>query len=330
MLVEPGSPANDAGRVGAVVVNHNARDVLLACVRSLRAEGVRQVVVADNASVDGSAGALAASDPDVVYLASSRNAGYGAGANRGMVRLGTEMVLVCNPDLVVHPGAIARLTAALDADPRLAFVGPRLENPDGSLYPSARSFPSLVDAAGHAFLGLVVPGNRFSRRYKLLDWDHAGARQVDWVSGACFLARRQALEALGGFDESYFMYLEDVDLCWRAGQAGWRVSYQPAAVVTHEQGVSTNRHPYRMILAHHCSILRFAWRTTTGPRRLLLPLVAVGLVVRVGLAWVQRAAEAARRPANGPAAPRRRRPPAPPADRASESRSISIPPSGRR
>jgi len=300
VLAEPGTAGRDAGRVGAVIVNHNARDELVACVRSLRAEGVRQLVVADNASVDGSSGALAAADPDAVFLASSRNAGYGAGANRGLALLETELVLVCNPDLIVHPGAVDSLTAALDADPGLALVGPRLENPDGSLYPSARSFPSLIDSAGHAFLGLVAPANRFSRRYKLLDWDHTSGRHVDWVSGACFLGRRQALHALGGFDESYFMYLEDVDLCWRARQAGWRVSYQPTAVVTHEQGVSTNRHPYRMILAHHCSILRFAWRTTTGPKRLLLPLVAVGLVVRVGLAWAQRSAETARRPPKGP------------------------------
>lgn len=291
---QAGSPGTAAERVGAVVVNHNARDELVKCVQSLRAEGVGQVVVADNASVDGSADALALADPDVTFLYSCRNAGYGAGANRGLARLTTELVLVCNPDLVIHPGAIDRLTAALDTDPGLALVGPRLENPDDSLYLSARSFPSLVDAAGHAFLGLVAPGNRFSRRYKLADWDHGRASQVDWVSGACFLGRRAALESLGGFDESYFMYLEDVDLCWRARQAGWRVSYEPAAVVTHEQGVSTNRHPYRMILAHHCSLLRFAWRTTAGPERLALPFVAVGLVMRLGLAWAQRAAESAR------------------------------------
>ncbi len=294
MPAEPGVRDRVAGRVGAVVVNHNARDELLECVASLRAEGVGQVVVADNASADGSGEALALADPGAVFLAGGRNAGYGAGANRGLARLGTEMVLVCNPDLVVHPGAVEALVAALDHDPRLALVGPRLENPDGSLYPSARSFPSLLDAAGHAFLGLLAPGNRFSRRYKLADWDHASVRGVDWVSGACFLARRQALEALGGFDESYFMYLEDVDLCWRARQAGWEVSYEPAAAVTHEQGVSTNRHPYRMILAHHRSLLRFASRSTTGPRRLLLPLVGLGVAVRVVLAWAQRAAESCR------------------------------------
>ena len=95
------------------------------------------------------------------------------------------------------------------------------------------------------------------------------------MSGACFLARRRALEELGGFDESYFMYAEDTDLCWRARRAGWGVAYVPGAVVTHLQGVSTARRPYRMLVAHHRSVFRFATRTERGWRRLALPAMAV-------------------------------------------------------
>ena len=104
------------------------------------------------------------------------------------------------------------------------------------------------------------------------------------MSGACFLVRRSAFEEVGGFDEAYFMYAEDVDLCWRLGRAGWRAAYVPAAEVTHLQGVSTDPHPYRMILEHHRSLLRFAVRSSSGWRRALLPLVTVGLAVRAGLA----------------------------------------------
>ena len=93
---------------------------------------------------------------------------------------------------------------------------------------------------------------------------------VDWVSGACFLARRQAFDELGGFDEAYFMYAEDIDLCWRAKQAGWKVNYVPGAVVTHLQGASTDLHPYRMLVAHHRSAYRFASRTVHGWRRATL------------------------------------------------------------
>jgi N-acetylglucosaminyl-diphospho-decaprenol L-rhamnosyltransferase len=138
---------------------------------------------------------------------------------------------------------------------------------------------------------MFAPSNRFTRAYQqadLLPGDAAGgARRVDWVSGACLLARRTAFEELGGFDEAYFMYAEDVDLCWRAGRAGWSVLYVPSAEVTHRQGVSTARRPYRMILEHHRSLLRFAGRSTTGWRRLLLPLVAVGIAVRAGLAGLR-------------------------------------------
>lgn len=170
------------------------------------------------------------------------------------------------------------------------MVGPRIEAPDGSLYSSPRAFPGIGDALGHAFVGLVAPGNRFTRRYRMLDRDHTRAGEADWVSGACFLARREAWEALGGFDEAYFMYVEDVDLCWRAWRSGWRVGFEPAARVAHVQGVSTDQAAYRMIAAHHRSLLRFSQRSTTGWRRGLLPLVAVGLAVRAVLACAQRSA----------------------------------------
>jgi N-acetylglucosaminyl-diphospho-decaprenol L-rhamnosyltransferase len=201
---------------------------------------------------------------------------------------------VCNPDVTFGAGAVDALVAALDADPGLALVGPRIEEPDGSLYPSARTFPGVVDALGHAFLGLVAPGNRFTRRYRMLDWDHSRAGDVDWVSGSCFLVRRSAWEALGGFEEAYFMFAEDVDLCWRAGRAGLRVGYEPAGRVVHVKGVSTDQAPYRMIAAHHRSLLRFYHRSTTGWRRGLLPLVAAGLAVRTALVAAQRAVEGVR------------------------------------
>jgi N-acetylglucosaminyl-diphospho-decaprenol L-rhamnosyltransferase len=267
------------------VVNYNAGSVLVDCVADLRSEGVNEVVVVDNGSSDGSHAALAGADPQARWIPSGSNLGYGRAANLGARHCHARYLLVSNPDVVIRPGAVAALVGALDADPRLGVVGPRLINPDGSLYPSARAFPSLVDAAGHGALGLVWPGNPFSRRYQLLDWDHAEARPVDWVSGACLLVRREAWDAVGGFDPSYFMYMEDVDLCWRAARAGWIVGYEPAAEVLHMQGVSADQHPYRMIAAHHRSLWRFAWRSTVGWRRMLLPVIAVGLAARTLFGW---------------------------------------------
>ncbi|MGH9225877.1 MAG: glycosyltransferase family 2 protein [Acidimicrobiales bacterium] len=277
----------------AVIVNYNARDALVACLQSLRADGVQSIVVVDNDSQDGSAAAVAASDPDTAFVATGANLGYGTGANQGVARVDEPYVLITNPDVIVEPGTLEALVAALERDPRLGAVGPRVEEPDGTLYPSARQFPDLTVAAGHAFFGYVAPRNRWTRAYRLLDWDHSTPGEVDWVSGSCFLVRRAAYEAVGGFDERYFMYAEDVDLCWRLWRAGWRIAYEPAGRVVHRGGVSTDQAPYRMIFEHHRSLWRFARTTAQGsPRqRLALPVVAAGLGARTALSWGQRAME---------------------------------------
>jgi len=276
--------------VSAVIVSYNVVDLVLECIASLRTDGVEQVVVVDNASSDGSVETLRRREPEVEVVALSRNLGYGTAANRGVARTTAPYVAVMNPDVVVEPGSTNALVDALDGDPRLAVVGPRVESPGGDLYPSVRTFPDLADAAGHAFFHFVWPANPFSRRYRMLDWDHAAAADVDWVAGNHFLVRRRAWDEVGGFDESFFMYMEDVDLCWRLRRAGWRTGYEPAARVTHAIGRSTDQTPYRMILAHHRSLLRYAVKTTSGRRRLLLPVIAVALAVRTVLACAQRAA----------------------------------------
>jgi N-acetylglucosaminyl-diphospho-decaprenol L-rhamnosyltransferase len=275
--------------VGAVVINYNARDHLLECMRSLRADGVEEIVVVDNASTDGSLDAVAKLDADAVLVPTGGNLGFGSAANRGLAVTRGEYVAVLNPDVVVEPGTTKALVAALDADPGLGAVAPRVDNPDGTLYPSVRAFPSMGDAIGHAFLGFVAPQNRFSRRYRMLDWDHARTSDVDWASGTCLMLRAAALGDEARFDESYFMYVEDVDLCWRLREHGWRVAYEPAGRVTHTVGASSELAPYRMILAHHRSLLRFSAGTARGRRRLLLPFVAAGLALRTVLAWLQRA-----------------------------------------
>ncbi len=282
-----GGPARSAtGKgVAAVVVNYESGPALARCAAGLLAEGVADLVVVDNGSSDGSVAALRDTAPDAEVVVTGSNLGYGSAANRGVAATDHPAVLVCNSDVVVAPGALVALAAALDAEPRRALVGPLVRTAEGDRYPSARRFPSMVDAAGHATIGMFTPRNRFTRAYHQADLQAGSATvDVDWVSGACFLVRRAAFEQVGGFDEAYFMYAEDVDLCWRLGRAGWTVGYAPAAEVTHLQGISTDRHPYRMIVEHHRSVLRFAARTSTGARRFLLPLVTIGIAARSGLA----------------------------------------------
>lgn len=281
--------------VAAVVVNFNAGDHLAGCVRSLLSEPlVREIIVVDNGSSDRSLEVLASEVQEseapavaqeghaaaVTVIRSGWNRGYGGGANLGARATSEEMLLVCNPDVVITAGAVRELVARMGSNPKAAIVGPRLDEAGGALYPSARRFPSLADAVGHGLVGLFTRDNRFSRRYKMLDCDRSSSQEVDWVSGACFLARRRAYTALGGFDESYFMYMEDVDLCWRAWRAGWTVEYEPAATAVHVQGVSTRRSPYLMTLAHHRSLLRYVLKTSSGSQRLLVPAVAAGIGAR--------------------------------------------------
>jgi N-acetylglucosaminyl-diphospho-decaprenol L-rhamnosyltransferase len=285
--------------VDAVVVNRDAGEYLLYCVKSLRDAGVSHVVVVDNASSDGSLERLSRVDSDVVLAPTGRNLGYGVAANIGVRRCDSDFVLICNSDLIVGKSAIAELSATLDAHDDLGLVGPRIEEPSGAVYPSAREFPQLGDAIGHAFVGMFQPDNPWTKRYRLDDGkigDDIGDDIVDWVSGACVLVRRLAYMSVGGFDEAYFMYVEDLDLCWRLRRAAWGVGYVSSANVVHEQGVSTQRHPYRMLVAHHASTWRFVRRSASGRTRALLPVLGAGISARLGLALSRQLVEDHGRP----------------------------------
>jgi N-acetylglucosaminyl-diphospho-decaprenol L-rhamnosyltransferase len=280
--------------IGAVVVDHDAGPLLSGCVRSLLEDGAAPVVVVENGEPGSAAAALAElmderPAPPVRVVRPGGNLGYGAGVNRGLAALAgeeepPEWVLVSNPDLLVHPGALPALRAVLKSHPAWAIVGPRIFTETGEVYPSVRSFPSFVDAAGHALVALVNPENRFTKRYNPGTPEGDVVTAAGWVSGSFFMARRSALEELGGFDEAYFMYNEDMDLCWRAHHDGWGVGFAGTASVMHIQGVSTARHPYRMMAAHHRSALRFTVRSTTGWRRAALPLAVAVLGLRMGMA----------------------------------------------
>jgi N-acetylglucosaminyl-diphospho-decaprenol L-rhamnosyltransferase len=156
--------------------------------------------------------------------------------------------------------------------------------------------PSVPLAVAHGLLGLWWRSNPFTARYRELHADPARSRTVDWVSGAAIWLRRDALDEVGGWDERYFMYMEDVDLCWRLRRAGWEVAYEPTGSVVHVQGVSASRRPFRMLIEHHRSAWRFARRRFTGVRAILLPFAAIYLVARALLAMAEHAWRASGRP----------------------------------
>ncbi len=265
-----------ATTVSAVIVDYHAGEALATCIDSLHSNGVRDVVVVENGDEGSTPPAL--EGRDVTLVTPRINLGYGRGANRGVAaakRL--PYVLVSNPDVVVHDDAIARMVAFLDANPDVGIVGPQILRTDGSVYPSQRVFPNFWLAGLHALLSPFWPTNPATRRYRLPRRDGT----VDWVSGACFMVRRDVFELVGGFDERYFMFAEDMALCWQIREAGSAVATVTSAEVTHAQGLSRARAPRAMIIAHHRSALRFEWQTSRGFRHLLAPLASVVLGFRL-------------------------------------------------
>jgi N-acetylglucosaminyl-diphospho-decaprenol L-rhamnosyltransferase len=262
--------------VAAVIVDFHAGQALDDCVDSLHANGVTDIVVVENGEEGSTLPSL--SGQHVVLVVPKLNLGYGRGVNRGVAAAPVRRyLLVSNPDVVVHDGAVAALVGFLDGHPNVAIVGPQIVRPDGSVYPSQRVFPNFWLAGLHALLAPLWPTNPFTRRYRSPRKDGS----VDWVSGAFFLARRDRFEEVGGFDERYFMFAEDMALCWQMRAHGYDVAATPDALVMHIEGVSRARASREMLIAHHRGAMRFEWQTASGWRRLLAPIATLVLGLRL-------------------------------------------------
>lgn len=212
------------------------------------------VIMADNGSTDGAPQRAVREHPNTRLLQMPGNLGYGTAVNRAIAELGTDAdhVIVANPDVQWGPGSIDALLAAARRWPRAGSLGPVIRDPDGTVYPSARHLPSLVRGGLHACVGPFWKNNPWTAAYRQ-DRQDPSERPVGWLSGACLLLRREAYDQIGGFDERYFMYMEDVDLGERLGRAGWLNVYVPSAEVVHAKGHSTGRDPARNLSRHHTS-----------------------------------------------------------------------------
>jgi N-acetylglucosaminyl-diphospho-decaprenol L-rhamnosyltransferase len=265
--------------VDIVVVSYNSRDTLRACVEPLAAVENVSVTVVDNASPDRSLEVVA--DLGIRALDSGRNGGFGFGCNLGMAAGSAPYVLFLNPDARIATEDLERLVAALEADPDVAIAGPRLLEADGTLVPSMRRYQRV----GSTWATALFLHRLFRRAAWANEIIHAPEAydQVaypEWLSGACMLTRRALLEPLGGFDEGYFLYGEDMDLCRRVREAGHRVRYEPTATVHHEGGRSAPRSSLYGVLAE--SRTRFA-RKHYGPVSAALQRLglAVGAVTHI-------------------------------------------------
>ena len=270
--------------LSVVIVNYNALRHARRCLASLDegAAGLRwEAVVIDNASREPGVEELARDFGRVRVIRRSTNGGFAVGANAGIRAARAGTVFVLNPDTIVRPGAAGAMLRFLREHPDIGVLGPRMENPDGTLQLSCRRFPSFWSALFNRYSlpTRLAPANRLSASYLMTDWDHASTRDVDWLSGAAMMIPKRALERAGMFDEGYFFAIEDVDLCRRMHDAGLRVVYFPEAVVFHRIGASSATLASRVIVEHHRGMWRY-YRTHLRGGPLLDALTAAGITAR--------------------------------------------------
>jgi GT2 family glycosyltransferase len=282
------------------IVSYRCRELLRACLESLRRfppPGGAHVVVVDNDSRDGTVELVRSEFPDVELVASARNLGFAAATNAAIRRGSAPYVLALNPDTEVADGALARLVALLEERPELGMVGCRLERAGGGFdHAAKRSFPTPLSALGH-FAGIGrrpgAPGALAAYRVPALDEHESGP--VDAVNGAFMLMRRRALEEVGLFDEGYWMYMEDLDLCYRFAARGLGVWYEASVTVRHvKAGTSGPIRGPRLNYAFHYGMLRFYrkhYATRNG--HLLNAAVYAGIAAKLGVSVTRNALRAA-------------------------------------
>jgi N-acetylglucosaminyl-diphospho-decaprenol L-rhamnosyltransferase len=237
--------------VAAVVVTLDALPWIERCLQSLTGT---ETVVVDHGSTDGTVEVVRHHYPDVLLL-EQENRALGAGWNRGIAETSGDYVLIFNPDAWLEPGALEALVALAERREDAAVVAPRLRNPDGSLQRSVRGFPTAWRiATEYFFLRKLAPRSETLNAFYAGGFAHDEERDVDWVMGACLLVRRRAIEDVGGLDESFFLFSEETDWCYRFARAGWKTVFTPTAECVH---VGAATHGGRMFRENVRGNLRF-------------------------------------------------------------------------
>jgi len=238
--------AGQSPRASIVLVSYNTRELLLACLARLRRDACVddcEIIVVDNASADGSAAAAAEAFPDVRLVANSQNRGFGPACNQAFALAGADVFVLLNPDAAPLPGSVALFLDVMARRPEVGVIGGEIRNAAGGLEPSARTFPTpLIKFLTLSGLSNRFPDSRFFGQGDRTYADLSKEQATDWVPGTFFAIRRSMIDAVGGFDERFFLYYEETDLCRRARQAGWIVLFVPGAGVIHEGGASGKTH----------------------------------------------------------------------------------------
>ena len=240
-----------------VIVAYRCRDHLRRCLASVErhAPARTHVWVVDNDSRDGTVELVRGEFPFVSLIESGENAGFARASNLGIAAGSAPYVLALNPDTELRENTLGTLLELMEEHPEVGIAGPRLEQPDGTFdHASRRSFPTLLGALGHfSGIGRRLEGGPLAQ-YRAPEVERG---PVDAVNGAFMLIRREALDRVGAFDEGYWMYMEDLDLCFRFKEAGWVTWYEPSVKAVHVKGGSAGRRSPRLVLAFHSGMSRF-------------------------------------------------------------------------
>lgn len=270
------------------IVNHNNCQLLEECLASIF-ENTHEikfaVSVIDNASSDVSVRMVRRKFPQVNLIENKIRRGFSANQNQILKNSKARYILLLNNDTKVLGDAFSEMVKFMDTHKDVGIVGCKVLNPDGTLQFSARTFPSpdiRILMAGffhNTFLKKLFPENPFTKRYLLLDWDHQNIREVDWVSGCCMMIRKELLDKIGYLDEQFIMFVEDVDICYRARKNGYKIYYLPDSQIIHYGGVATSQKAVRMIIEHHKSMYKFYKKHYMVKGR-LKSIIITGLVLR--------------------------------------------------
>jgi hypothetical protein len=248
-------------KLSIIIVSWNVKNDLIRCLKSLyenQPSSTFEVIVVDNASTDGTVEAIKNNFPEVVVLSNSENRGFAAANNQGIERSRGKYILLLNPDTIAHPDSLNILINFMDENADVGACGPRLLNEDGTIQPSARRFPAFRGALyRHTALRFLRIFRNEYKKWLMKDFDHKTQMDVDQVMGAALMVKRSITDRIGTMDEQFFMYYEEVDLCYRVKQAGWRVVFVPAAVITHFGGQSSGQVPVGKRIMMLTSLLKF-------------------------------------------------------------------------
>jgi hypothetical protein len=271
--------------IDIIIVNHNSTNCTIKAIDSLKKKTngyIPKIIVVDNASTDNPE-IVSSKFSDVELLINKENLGFSKAINQALRRTTNDYAIMLNPDTVIVNGFVSEMIAYLEEYQDIGIIGPRILDSDGSIQGSARRFPTFWTSmfGRKSPLTKMFPNNPFTRKeFVCFNNNAKEVIDADWVSGACMIIRRKAFEAVGGFDERFFLYWEDTDICKRIKDAGWRIVYFSKAKVIHLIGRSSSTKPIKSIYHFHSSCFKLFQKHADGFQKALIPISFLALSVR--------------------------------------------------